>query len=409
MDPLLHYLSGAAAFVTHGFCLLWRPGLVAMHAVSDGVIALVYFSIPAAIFMFVRRRPDFRHRRVALLFIVFIVLCGVTHAIGVWTLWQPVYGLQGLIKALAATVSLLTAVVLWRMLPRLLALPTPALLAEKATRLEAEIARRGLVEQALRTAQANLEERVAERTRELGAAKAEAEHMALHDGLTLIANRRLMQRQLAAALAESRRGGRKFALLVIDLDAFKAVNDTYGHPAGDALLVEVARRLLGCVRQYDLVARFGGDEFAILAPSCHDEAAAGALAERVVAALDRPFCHGYCQLRAAASVGVALGRPDLDGPASLLTEADRAAYAAKRAGGNRWQLFRSDHQGVFSPAPNSPAPNSPAVGSPFAGPPAGPAGAQPRPVTSHLPLAADCSTAAHTFCVSSASLKVGEA
>ena len=199
MDSLLLDLFGAAAFVPHGYCLLWRPDLVAMHAVSDGVIALTYFSIPAAIFAFVRRRPDFRHYRVASLFILFIMLCGITHAVGVWTLWQPVYGLQGLVKVLTATVSLITAIALWPLLPELLAQPSPALLNGKAERLEAEIRRRELVELALRAAHGELEQRVAERTCELAAAKAEAEHAALHDGLTHLGNRRLLQRQLDAS------------------------------------------------------------------------------------------------------------------------------------------------------------------------------------------------------------------
>ena len=350
MNSLLLYLFGAAAFVPHGYCLLWRPDLVAMHAVSDSLIALAYFSIPAAIFAFVRRRPDFRQHRIAMLFILFIMLCGITHVIGVWTLWQPVYGLQGLVKVLTAAVSLITAVALWPLLPKLLALPSPALLAEKAERLEAEIARRELVELALRSAHAELERRVAERTRELSVAKAEAEHLALHDGLTHLGNRRLLQRQLDAAVAESRRSQRSFTLVVIDLDDFKDVNDSFGHPAGDALLVETARRLLGCVREYDLVARLGGDEFAILAASCADGAAARALAGRVVATLDRPVAHGDRQLRAPASVGVAVSRPGIDDPTSLLAEADRAAYAAKRAGGNRWQLFGDAHQAAVSPA-----------------------------------------------------------
>ena len=349
MDSLLLYLFGAAAFVPHGYCLLWRPDLVAMHAVSDGVIALAYFSIPAAIFAFVRRRADFRQHRVATLFILFIILCGITHLIGVWTLWQPIYGLQGLVKVLTATVSLITAMALWPLLPKLLALPSPALLNEKADRLEAEIARRELVERALRAAHGELERRVAERTRELAAAKAEAEHLALHDGLTDLGNRRLLQRQLEAAVAESRRSHRSFTLIVIDLDDFKHVNDSFGHPAGDALLVETARRLLGCVRQYDLVVRLGGDEFAILASSCNDGMVARTLAGRVVETLDRPVPHGDWQLRAAASVGVAVSRPGIDDPASLLANADRAAYAAKRAGGNRWQLFGDARQAAFSP------------------------------------------------------------
>lgn len=350
MDALLLYLFGAASFLPHGYCLLWRPDLVAMHVVSDGIIALAYFSIPAAIFAFVRRRPDFRQHRIATLFILFIVLCGVTHLVGVWTLWQPVYGLQGLIKALTAAVSLLTAILLWPLLPRLVALPSPALLGEKAARLEAEIRRREGVEQALRVAHDALEERVAERTRELSAAKAAAEHLAMHDGLTQLANRRLLQRRLDQAFADSAASGRGFTLVVVDLDDFKAVNDQLGHLAGDALLVETARRLEGCVRPHDLVARLGGDEFAILAGSCDNPTAAASLAERAVAMLVGPFRVAGQTVRPKASIGLAVGRPGIDDPLSLLALADRAAYVAKRAGGNRWHLLTGERLALPAPA-----------------------------------------------------------
>ncbi len=350
MEVLLAYLFGAAAFVPHGYCLLWRPDLVAMHAISDGLIALAYFSIPAAIYTFVRRRPDFRHHRVAGLFILFITLCGVTHVIGVWTLWQPVYGLQGLVKLLTALVSVATAIALWPLIPKLLALPSPALLAEKAERLEAEIRRRELVELALRAAYADLERRVAERTHDLAAAKAEAEHEALHDGLTQLANRRCFQQRLDELHQESLEAQSSFALFVADLDDFKQVNDTHGHLVGDAILIEVARRLSASVRQYDLVARLGGDEFAILARSCTDNDDARRLARRLVATLQQPFRHEGHELWPRASIGIALTRPSIDDPTSLFASADRAVYAAKRAGGNCWRLFAEARQASPSPA-----------------------------------------------------------
>lgn len=150
MAELLSYLFGAAAFMPHGYCLLWRPDLVAMHVVGDGVIAASYFSIPAAILVFLRRRPDVEFGWVGVLFATFIVACGLTHVLGLATLWWPIYGFQGLFKLATAGISLATAVVLWPAIPRAVALPSPAQLRQKTAALEAEVARREASEAALR-------------------------------------------------------------------------------------------------------------------------------------------------------------------------------------------------------------------------------------------------------------------
>lgn len=142
MDSALNYLFGAAAFVPHGYCLLWRSDLLAMHAVSDGLIALAYFSIPLAILLFLQRRKDFEYRRVAWLFIAFITLCGLTHTIGLITLWSPIYGLQGVVKVATAIASVVTALALWVFLPRIVNLPSPAELEAKDEALDAEKLRR---------------------------------------------------------------------------------------------------------------------------------------------------------------------------------------------------------------------------------------------------------------------------
>jgi len=113
MREVVEYLFGAASFVPHGYCLLWRPDLVAMHALSDAVIAVSYFSIPMALAVFVRRRIDLEYKWVFWLFVAFIVACGTTHLVGLVTLWQPVYGLQGLVKVATAGVSVTTAFLLW--------------------------------------------------------------------------------------------------------------------------------------------------------------------------------------------------------------------------------------------------------------------------------------------------------
>lgn len=161
MNPI-DWLFGAASFVPHGVCLLWRPDLVALHAVSDLLIAGAYFAIPAAIWWFVKRRTDLtdEHRRIAVLFSAFIVWCGLTHVAGLITLWQPYYGVQALVKAATATVSVVTAFAVWPVLPKLLAIPSPSALAHANEKLTSALSE-------LETVKADLERQVAERTEDL--------------------------------------------------------------------------------------------------------------------------------------------------------------------------------------------------------------------------------------------------
>lgn len=167
MTAVFDYLFGAASFVPHGYCLLWRPDLVVMHAAADLITAISYFSIPAAIHVFIIRRRDMDYSWLAWLFVAFISACGMTHLIGLVTLWQPVYGLQGLVKLAAAGVSLVTAIVMWPLLPRALALPSPAMLREANDKLHAEIHQRQQAEADLLLTHQQLERRVDERTQQL--------------------------------------------------------------------------------------------------------------------------------------------------------------------------------------------------------------------------------------------------
>ena len=129
-------------FIPHGHCYLWKPSLVSLHVMSDGLIAFSYYSIPVSLVYFVRKRRDLPFNWIFLLFGAFIVACGTTHILEVWTLWHPDYWLSGLIKAITAIVSFSTAVLLVPLIPKALALPSPAQLEDANRQLEREIKER---------------------------------------------------------------------------------------------------------------------------------------------------------------------------------------------------------------------------------------------------------------------------
>lgn len=159
----------------HGSCLLWRPELYWTHAMSDALIAMAYFSIPAFLLVVMIRRPDLIPGWIMSLFAGFIVACGITHLMGLWTLWEPDYGPQAIAKVFTAAISLLTASVLWPNLPRILKVPSLALLESRNRDLERETAERIKAEQELRYLNQELERRVSERTAALHAAVIDAE------------------------------------------------------------------------------------------------------------------------------------------------------------------------------------------------------------------------------------------
>jgi diguanylate cyclase (GGDEF)-like protein/PAS domain S-box-containing protein len=169
-------------------------------------------------------------------------------------------------------------------------------------------------------------------------------HEAVHDPLTGLANRTLLSDRLAHALARSERESGATGVLFIDLDHFKRVNDAHGHAAGDAVLVEIGRRLQTAVRPGDTIARLGGDEFVAVCEEVDDESAV-AVARRLQDAIRVPITAGELQHRLSASIGVALGSAasNVAGriePDALLANADAAAYRAKAAGRARIELFR---------------------------------------------------------------------
>jgi diguanylate cyclase (GGDEF)-like protein len=161
---------------------------------------------------------------------------------------------------------------------------------------------------------------------------------ALYDALTTLPNRSLFTERLTADFAK-RSSDRVLAVLLVDLDDFKAVNDSYGHVAGDALLVSVGERLRSSIREGDTAARFGGDEFVISLPTCADATVAVRVAQRVLATLSEPFDIGGHQLTVHASVGVAVAGPDERTADDLVRNADIAMYLAKSRGKGRFEVF----------------------------------------------------------------------
>jgi diguanylate cyclase (GGDEF)-like protein/PAS domain S-box-containing protein len=170
-------------------------------------------------------------------------------------------------------------------------------------------------------------------------AEARALHLARYDVLTGLANRAVFVEAVKHAIASAKRGGPGFAVLYLDLDHFKNVNDTLGHPAGDALLKEVAARLTANTRETDTVGRFGGDEFAIVAAGIKDPAGAAALADKLIAAVNAPFRIEDSDIHTAASIGIDLYSPGANDVETLLAHADVALYRSKTDGRGIFRFF----------------------------------------------------------------------
>lgn len=164
-------------------------------------------------------------------------------------------------------------------------------------------------------------------------------HQALHDPLTGLANRALLSEQVTAARSRSRRRNTNIAVLFMDLDNFKVVNDTLGHAAGDTLLVTVAKRIKGCLRTSDTAARLGGDEFAILLEDITDQDEHLSVADRIMTAVRTPILINGTEASVGASIGIALSSNSVDSPEDLLRNADVAMYRSKKDGKNRYTVY----------------------------------------------------------------------
>lgn len=471
-------------FMPHGHCYMWQPGLLWTYILSDIIIAASYYTIPLALVYFVRKRHDLQFNWIFMMFSLFIFACGTTHLISLWTIWNPDYWLDALMKSATAVASLITAIMLWRIMPQALAIPGTGQLREAVDQLQREVVERRKAEKALADINSSLELRVQQRTSELtelnrqlaaeieshklteqalfaekqrvevtlesigdgvittdtdalvtymnpiaekmtGWSNLEAcrrpllevfrivnegtrklvpnpvevvlEHgeihglanhtlligrqgeefaiedsaapirdrdghifgvvlvfhdvsetrrmanrmtyLAEHDFLTGLPNRLLLNDRLKQALTIARRDNEFVALMFLDLDHFKNINDTLGHEVGDQLLKMVAKRLESCLRGSDTISRQGGDEFIILLPEMHDHFAPAEVAEKLLAAASAPYEIGLHEILATVSIGIAVYPDDGDDAETLTKSADAAMYHAKSLGRNNYQFF----------------------------------------------------------------------
>jgi len=216
-----------------------------------------------------------------------------------------------------------------------------------------DITERRAAQDALIRARNELELRVQERTAELAEANArlqqeiqerrqaeeQVRHLANHDPLTDLPNRRLLEDRLAQALAAAKRNDGEVAILFIDLDFFKPINDSLGHRVGDLLLQAIAKRVRGLLREVDTVARVGGDEFIVVLPDIRSHEAAAEITQRILDAMIYPYAIEGNQLSVTPSIGISMSPMDGTEVHALLDHADSAMYAAKQAGRQNFQFY----------------------------------------------------------------------
>jgi PAS domain S-box-containing protein len=164
MTAQIHSMSSVEGFMPHGMCLLWQPNLLLMHVISDALIALSYYSIPVALIYFVIKRQDLSFRWLFVLFGLFILACGTTHLLNIWTIWHPDYYVEGLAKAVTAVISIITAILLWPFIPIALKIPSPSSLAHANALLQEEVLEKQRHENQVRLLNRELEKKVEART-----------------------------------------------------------------------------------------------------------------------------------------------------------------------------------------------------------------------------------------------------
>ncbi len=177
------------------------------------------------------------------------------------------------------------------------------------------------------------------------AAEAHIEFLANHDALTMLPNRRLLEDRLQQYIAHAQRQDEKLAVLFLDLDYFKSINDSVGHNAGDQLLQQIASRLKSCLRDEDTIARIGGDEFVIILPGIHSKENISGVAQKILSAVNQPYYIDKEEYNICTSIGISLFPDHGDNISALLRNADIAMYHAKELGRDRFHFFMPNHYG----------------------------------------------------------------
>lgn len=435
MDVLLTFFN-SSGFMPHGQCFLWRTDLLWLHMLSDILIVLSYYSIPFALVYFVKKRTDFKYRWIMMLFGIFIFMCGSSHLMNIWIIWNPQYALAGFVKLLTAISSVITAILIWPLLPKLLTLPSPSQLLLINNELEKTIQQQQATEKELRKLSLAVEygssmivitdnrgtieycnpmfysvtgykqeEVIGKRPNILKSGLTDEktykdlwrtissgkvwhgefldrkksgdlywcfqsispmiddkgnithyvsinqdiserkdnektiQRLAFYDPLTDLPNRILFKERLEQAKFRAKRDDSIFAIMYLDLDRFKNINDSLGHPVGDKLLIEIGKRLKSCLREEDTVSRLGGDEFAVIVTELNRLESAGEIAQKIIFAIASPMTLDGNELFITTSVGISTFPNDSEEVDELIKNADKALYQAKDAGRNNYEYF----------------------------------------------------------------------
>lgn len=305
------------SFMPHGHCLLWREDLLFLTLVGDGLTVIAYSLIPMALIYFVRRRKDLEFDKIFMLFAAFIAFCGLTHFLSMVNIWHGYYYLHGLVKFVTGLVSISTAIVLWRLMPKFMTIPSMKILSEQNDKLR-------IAQEDLEQANRQLEQKVQERTASL-------QRLANTDQLTQVKNRRAILEALENEFLRVKRNPSNLSLLMLDIDYFKAINDSFGHLEGDKILVEIANIISKTCRKTDTVGRYGGEEFLIVLPVTKIDSAKE-LAERIRRAV------AEARIRKGTKITCSIGVATLSEKESimdLIQKADERTYKAKELGRNQ--------------------------------------------------------------------------
>lgn len=273
--------------------------------IFDLLTSLAYFTIPIAILVFVRQRKHLKFKWIYICFTLFILSCGITHFLHVLPhiiSVKPLHFFEMIAAALTATISIITAILVWLIMPKLLRIPSPE---------------------------------------ELEEANKEIIYFAHYDVLTGLVNRNYFNILMEQAITETKNTRKQLAVVFIDLDRFKMINDTYGHRMGDLLLEEVSKRILSTVGEKDIVSRQGGDEFILLLQDVSSDEAKVTV-NKILGLLSSVFILDGKEIHCTPSMGISRFPSDSTDAQTLIKYADLAMYKAKETGRNNYKFFTKE-------------------------------------------------------------------